>query len=178
MNSKIYNGNVQPNPKEFKIWVDDEGTIRTWNGTEWIEAASGGGSGSDSGEEGNIAGEYYAFKPVEELDLYSYDLCVPFLGRLSEVKFGDYNTIEPTAQVLSSYWGSHQFSGPYDVLLKTTAFCFRPIKSLVSGDATVYTFNTLQDALNKDFNEDTINLILASIEPITEEEFYNLETQS
>ena len=50
MNSKIYNGNVQPNPKEFKIWVDDEGTIRTWNGTEWIEAASGGGSGNGSGE--------------------------------------------------------------------------------------------------------------------------------
>ena len=44
MNAKIYNGNVQPNPKEFKIWVNDEGIIKTWNGTEWIESASSGGS--------------------------------------------------------------------------------------------------------------------------------------
>lgn len=52
MNSKIYNGNVQPNPKEFKIQVDDEGTIRTWNGTEWIEATAGeGGSGSGNSED-------------------------------------------------------------------------------------------------------------------------------
>ena len=40
MNAKIYKGNIQPNPKEFKIWVNDEGTIRTWNGTEWIEATA------------------------------------------------------------------------------------------------------------------------------------------
>lgn len=46
MNAKIYNGNIQPNPKEYKIWVNDEGTIKTWNGTEWIESASSGGSGS------------------------------------------------------------------------------------------------------------------------------------
>lgn len=54
MNAKIYNGNVQPNPKEFKIWVNDEGIIKTWNGTEWIEQSGGsgesGGSGSGSGE--------------------------------------------------------------------------------------------------------------------------------
>lgn len=37
MNAKIYNGNVQPNHKEYKIWVNDEGIIKTWNGTEWIE---------------------------------------------------------------------------------------------------------------------------------------------
>lgn len=50
MNAKIYNGNIQPNPKEFKIWVNDEGTIKTWNGTKWVEsAASSGGSGSGSG---------------------------------------------------------------------------------------------------------------------------------
>ena len=40
MNAKIYKGNVQPNPKEFKRWVNDEGTIRTWNGTEWVEATA------------------------------------------------------------------------------------------------------------------------------------------
>ena len=59
MNAKIYNGNVQPNPKEFKIWVNDEGTIKTWNGTEWIEsAASSGGSGSGSSS-GDSNFKYY-----------------------------------------------------------------------------------------------------------------------
>ena len=81
MNSKIYNGNVQPNPKEFKIWVDDEGTIRTWNGTEWIEQS--GGSGSDSGESGGSGSgsssgdnnfKYYKFDafPITET-IYYYD---------------------------------------------------------------------------------------------------------
>lgn len=37
MNAKIYNGNVQPNHKEYKIWVNNEGVIKTWNGTKWIE---------------------------------------------------------------------------------------------------------------------------------------------
>ena len=37
MNAKIYNGNIQPNHKEYKIWVNDEGIIKTWNGTEWVE---------------------------------------------------------------------------------------------------------------------------------------------
>ena len=62
MNAKIYNGNVQPNPKEFKIWVNDEGIIKTWNGTEWIEQSGGsgesGGSGSGSGSEESIV-KYY-----------------------------------------------------------------------------------------------------------------------
>lgn len=55
MNAKIYNGNVQPNPKEFKIWVNDEGIIKTWNGTKWIEQSGGSGEsgGSGSGSEGS-----------------------------------------------------------------------------------------------------------------------------
>jgi hypothetical protein len=140
-----------------------------------ISQLGGSGSGSGSGE-GNIAGEYYALKPVEGFDLNGYVPCIKFLGILSEVKFGEYNIIYPTAQILSEYWGSRQFNGPYDVLGRTKAFCFRPIKRLFEGDATVYTFNTLQDALNnKDFDEETRNLILASIEPITEEEFYSFD---
>lgn len=61
MNAKIYNGNVQPNPKEFKIWVNDEGVIKTWNGTKWVEATAGG-DGSGSGESDTI----------EYLDLRNY----------------------------------------------------------------------------------------------------------
>lgn len=55
MNAKIYNGNVQPNPKEFKIWVNDEGLIKTWNGTKWVESSGGSGSGSSDG----VKWEYY-----------------------------------------------------------------------------------------------------------------------
>lgn len=49
MNAKIYNGNVQPNHKEYKIWVNNEGVIKTWNGTEWIE---------QSGESGGTSSKY------------------------------------------------------------------------------------------------------------------------
>ena len=70
MNAKIYNGNVQPNPKEFKIWVNDEGIIKTWNGTEWIEQSGGsgesGGSGSGSGN-----GVEYTYLDLRGLDIGS-----------------------------------------------------------------------------------------------------------
>ena len=52
MNAKIYNGNIQPNHKEYKIWVNDEGIIKTWNGTEWVEQS---GTGDDN--EGSGGGE-------------------------------------------------------------------------------------------------------------------------
>ena len=54
MNAKIYNGNVQPNHKEYKIWVNDEGIIKTWNGTKWIEQSGGNG---ESGNEDQFS--YY-----------------------------------------------------------------------------------------------------------------------
>jgi hypothetical protein len=37
MNNNIYKGSIQPNPKEYNIWVNDKGLIKTWNGNEWIE---------------------------------------------------------------------------------------------------------------------------------------------
>ena len=39
MNAKIYTGNIQPNPKEYKVWVNDEGTIQTWDGKEWNQTS-------------------------------------------------------------------------------------------------------------------------------------------
>lgn len=71
MNAKIYNGNVQPNPKEYKIWVNDEGIIKTWNGTEWIEQSdNSSGSGSGSGEASS--GEYI-YLDLRSIDLGSND---------------------------------------------------------------------------------------------------------
>lgn len=50
MNSKVYIGNIQPNPKEFKIWVNDEGVIRTFDGDKWNKV-EGGSSNGDGGSE-------------------------------------------------------------------------------------------------------------------------------
>lgn len=61
MNAKIYNGNIQPNHKEYKIWVNDEGIIKTWNGTKWVEqsgTSDDNGSGSGTGGEGDSNIEY------------------------------------------------------------------------------------------------------------------------
>lgn len=44
MNSKIYYGNIQPNDKEFKVWVNDEGVIKTWDGSKWSEQSGNEGS--------------------------------------------------------------------------------------------------------------------------------------
>ena len=43
MNSKIYYGNTQPNSKEFKIWVNNEGVIKTYDATQgtWSEVKGG-----------------------------------------------------------------------------------------------------------------------------------------
>ena len=71
MNAKIYNGNVQPNPKEFKIWVNNEGIIKTWNGTEWIEqsGASSGGSG-ESGGSGSGSGDEWIYIRLSNPEAY------------------------------------------------------------------------------------------------------------
>ena len=52
MNAKIYNGNIQPNHKEYKIWVNNEGIIKTWNGTKWV-----GQIGTSDDNEGGSADE-------------------------------------------------------------------------------------------------------------------------
>ena len=52
--NKVYQGNIQPNPKKYKIWVDDKGVIKTYNGSEWIENSTQGGSGSDSSDGSQI----------------------------------------------------------------------------------------------------------------------------
>lgn len=33
--NKIFYGNIRPNPKESKIWVDVKGVIRTFDGQKW-----------------------------------------------------------------------------------------------------------------------------------------------
>ena len=78
MNAKIYNGNVQPNHKEYKIWVNDEGIIKTWNGTEWIEQSGGSGSGSSD----DVKWEYYKidWDKVDNFNLSDVKAAVTYSG--------------------------------------------------------------------------------------------------
>lgn len=48
MNNNIYKGSIQPNPKEYKIWIDDNNEIKVWNGGQW-NLSSGSSSGAGSG---------------------------------------------------------------------------------------------------------------------------------
>ena len=41
MNNNVYKGDVQPNHKEYSVWVDSKGVIKTFDGNEW-KVASGG----------------------------------------------------------------------------------------------------------------------------------------
>lgn len=86
MNAKIYNGNVQPNPKEFKIWVNDEGVIKTWNGTEWIEQS--GGSGESGGGNGEAS-------TIEYLDISDWETIIPGQRtRVNIIQFSNLSRIE------------------------------------------------------------------------------------
>ena len=144
MNAKIYNGNVQPNPKEYKIWVNDEGIIKTWNGTEWIEQ-----SGTSSGESGSSDNEsssgddhviYYSFgEPV-----YGY-------------KFQQYG-ITPITHVRAEYNGKYMYGSYLEVEMKFGAMTqsaypdacmFSPMTVRVSGGNWV-TYTCYEDVL-KDY---------------------------
>lgn len=43
MNAKIYTGDIQPNAKEYKIWIDSKGSIKTYDTTQgtWSEVRGG-----------------------------------------------------------------------------------------------------------------------------------------
>ena len=61
MNNNVYKGSVQPNPKEYSVWVDSKGVIKTWNGTEWIEQSGTSNNGGNSG-----GGLLLHFLPTED----------------------------------------------------------------------------------------------------------------
>ena len=59
MSSKVYVGDVQPNHKEFKIWVANDGTVKTFNGTKWQQLGA--------------ASEYGVFGVTKDYDLVNYE---------------------------------------------------------------------------------------------------------
>ena len=166
MNAKIYNGNVQPNHKEYKIWVNDEGIIKTWNGTEWIEQSGAssdgseesGGSGSGSGEASSI--EYLDVSGSDEANM------ARFLAHGYIVKFvaNGQAVFLPTA---------HPYVGG---LMKVVS------PSAISIDFTaVITFEetnqnmTIKEALLQTGSTPITEEQLDAIPRITKEQFYSLE---
>lgn len=175
MNAKIYNGNVQPNPKEFKIWVNDEGIIKTWNGTEWIEQSGGsgesGGSGSGSGSGESDTAIYYKIPVPIFLDSSSNSLLLQ--QNFFSAARGYYDTqtgyIYGTPSSIKTVIGAKYSSYGY-----IDAFEFRPIQYFKSSDdMTLTTYNDMES-----LNEAFPNLFGGVFPRLTAEEYwadYNAE---
>ena len=163
MNAKIYNGNVQPNHKEYKMWVNDEGVIKTWNGTEWIEQS---GSGSGSGNSNVVNIEYYKInRDSDSFDETAFsDIIIACCAyrKNNEVITGSpsnnyFEGIDYCAGIampdrLYNYsTDNYQLVGGYDSWLEN-------LYAMVSfyGETADYSF----------------------LEPITKEEFYNLDNNN
>lgn len=160
MNSKIYNGNVQPNPKEFKIWVDDEGTIRTWNGTEWIEATSGGGSGSGSCDDSMV---YYDVRGNMDVLHGNYNI----LQYASMIFIKPYNTSD----------GIFEKVQPVGLVAYDYRFYGMNVNEYVLGVAIDKNVVTYYDGNYFDMVTDFESIVedKSLIKHLTKEEFYNLE---
>ena len=111
MNAKIYNGNIQPNHKEYKIWVDDDGIIKTWNGTEWVEQSGtgddnegSGGSGSEANDADSLCIAIYdpQFKLSAVVDIFTQTVTY-YKNSLLELKNGKYEYVEHTAITENEY---------------------------------------------------------------------------
>ena len=146
MNAKIYNGNVQPNHKEYKIWVNDEGIIKTWSGTEWIEQSGGSGNGSSSGE--SIV-KYYEVNASVAGD--------GDLGQIIAMRKG------------IDYYGN-QGIGPFVSFKDAVAVGYTPI--YVNIDGELKKLMTLEDVKESGLMDVPEGYI---IKEISQEQFYNLE---
>lgn len=169
MNAKIYNGNVQPNPKEYKIWVNDEGIIKTWNGTEWIEQSGGSGESGGSGNGSNtINSRAIYYKTVDGIyqdsDIWQNVArsCVSVIKSLR---------VNPKDNE-DKYYIYPSFFVKKDQIV---AVCFLPLSKINFGSDEPGTFNSLEDFFEYAYSDEYPFTVDAFVEKrITEEEFYNL----
>ena len=170
MNAKIYNGNVQPNPKEFKIWVNDEGVIKTWNGTEWIEQSGGSGSGNGDG----VTMEY--FKIDREQDYETFPLSsLPLTLKVKQIYQNEGATYDKTLVISAVFDGGGRG-------VQAVACCNT---SLIVGGITIKESNwketaakyisIIYDGFEDSPSEQDVLNGLNYLVPITEEEFYTME---
>lgn len=173
MNAKIYTGNIQPNPKEYKIWVNDEGVIKTWNGTEWIE---------QSGESGGTASKYaprYFTIDWDKADIGWR----PLLGFLNdEINNEIYMYLSFAASVKIVFENrvviTSSIPNGYEMV---TAFSFIPLYAPTDIGLGVDQIKTIEDYIIaakfvlKNFVGVETNLSMDGITEITEEEFYKID---
>ena len=163
MNAKIYNGNVQPNHKEYKIWVNDEGIIKTWNGTEWIEQSGGG----ESGGSGSGSGLKYLPK------YYSIDWSVAEEGWKEALKGGTFPFTEIAATAKSgNFITSQDGTTPEGI----EAFSFLPVG--YHNGSKVNLFETLESVINFFKTDFSIHISMNGIKEISEEEFYSFDNHN
>ena len=167
MNAKIYNGNVQPNHKEYKIWVNDEGIIKTWNGTKWIEQSGGG----ESGGSGSGSGLKYLPK------YYSIDWSVAEEGWKTALKGGgEFPPTEIAATIKSGY-----FITPLDATepeVSVNAFSFLPVGWQNNNTFDVTIFETLESVIDFFKIDFSIPISMNGIKEISEEEYYSFDNSN
>ena len=159
MNAKIYNGNVQPNHKEYKIWVNDEGIIKTWNGTKWIEQS--GGSGESGGGEAST---------VEYLDVSGRELT-------DTVKI---LLVASAISVKITFQGNIIYMPPvlYEVAAVATIEELNSVAKYLAIDFNLLTYSPALGKINLNDLLVTLGVTqeqLDAIPRITKEQFYSLE---
>lgn len=157
MNAKIYNGNVQPNPKEFKIWVNDEGTIKTWNGTEWVENTTGeGGSGSGDSES-------WKYVDITNYTSTEKENLLQILPQLVRIKVSDNQHLVVCGGVL--YYAGTEFVNTVN------AIAFNASAKITLGDG--FDFVTIKESYDFMVEVGAISIPFEELAFITEEEFYS-----
>lgn len=158
MNAKIYNGNVQPNPKEFKIWVNDEGVIKTWNGTEWVEQS--GGSGESGG--GSSSGGKWEYLNIEGLNTNVRNNLVVYGVLIKTIVNGDKVILHSSSFIDSGL--------DYSMLKENAKAVF--INLDLKGSDPIGEFSVKDVLLSLPFFSQEI---LDNIPRISEQEFYSFE---
>ena len=163
MNAKIYNGNVQPNHKEYKIWVNDEGIIKTWNGTEWVEQSGGSGESGGSSNGSNLK-----YLPK----YYSIDWSVADEMWKTAVNGGE---MPPTKIVATIKSGGlitpSDFNNPETI----EAFSFLPVGFQDYNTFNVTIFETLESTIDYFKTRFNITISMNGIKEISEEEYYSFD---
>lgn len=88
MNNNVYKGDVQPNHKEYSVWIDSKGVIKTFDGNEWKVSSGGGIPIVDSEDK------------IESLGLKQGELVGVAIDNTETLSFRD--LIQPTNDMLSN----------------------------------------------------------------------------
>lgn len=148
LNKKTYIGDIEPNPKEFGIWIKEDGSAKIYDyvKNEWKGSSSNDGGGSST---------------VEYLDVSGLDVTNgtinKFLGCASLVKISSYGMIVPPA-----------FSAPLLPYVDKIKIDFNEKVSLGSEFTSLKTLIlSLDDSIIQEEQLD-------AIPRITKEQFYSL----